>query len=146
MPGRKRHIAVDCLGLLPAVMVTAANVTDRDAAMPLLERVRARHRRIVLVWADGSYAGQLGEAATGARSGDRRAQRRRLGVRGAAQTPGGGTHAELADAIAAPGARLRDAVRRARADGAVVDDDAHEPPAGPAASANRPGVGSGLHP
>ncbi|MGA5823756.1 transposase [Kitasatospora sp. NPDC094028] len=59
VPGRKRHIVVDCLGLLPAVMVTAANVTDRDAAMPLLERVRARCRRIVLVWADGGYAGRL---------------------------------------------------------------------------------------
>ncbi len=48
--------------------------------------------------------GQLGEAATKARSGDRQAQRRRLGVRGATQTLGGGTHAELADALAAPGA------------------------------------------
>ncbi|MFB6559576.1 IS5 family transposase [Streptomyces sp. NPDC056400] len=59
VPGRKRHIVVDCLGLLLAVMVTAANVTDRDVAMPLLARVRARYRRIVLVWADGSYAGRL---------------------------------------------------------------------------------------
>ncbi|MFD9080791.1 IS5 family transposase [Streptomyces erythrochromogenes] len=59
VPGRKRHIVVDCLGLLLAVMVTAANVTDRDAAMPLLERVRARCRRIVLVWADGGNAGRL---------------------------------------------------------------------------------------
>ncbi|MEU6256181.1 transposase [Streptomyces sp. NPDC047043] len=59
VPGRKRHIVVDCVGLLPAVMVTAANVTDRDAAMPLLESVRARYRKIVLVWADGGYAGRL---------------------------------------------------------------------------------------
>ncbi|GHF70782.1 hypothetical protein GCM10018790_55730 [Kitasatospora xanthocidica] len=59
MPGRKRHIVVDCLGLLLAVMVTAANVTDREAALPLLECVRARYRRIVLVWADGGYAGRL---------------------------------------------------------------------------------------
>ncbi|MFI9163623.1 IS5 family transposase [Kitasatospora aureofaciens] len=59
VPGRKRHIVVDCLGLLLAVLVTAANVTDRDGAMPLLERVRARYRKIVLVWADGGYAGRL---------------------------------------------------------------------------------------
>ncbi|MFD5618716.1 transposase [Streptomyces yangpuensis] len=65
VPGRKRHTVVDCLGLPPAVMVTAANVTDRDAAMPLLERVRARCRRTVLVWADGGYAGRLGGWATG---------------------------------------------------------------------------------
>ncbi|MFJ7158761.1 transposase [Streptomyces sp. NPDC101118] len=59
VPGRKRHIVVDCLGLPLAVMVTAANVTDRDAAMPLVERVRARYRRIVPVWADGDCAGRL---------------------------------------------------------------------------------------
>ncbi|MGW2597148.1 transposase [Streptomyces klenkii] len=50
---------VDCLGLLLAVLVTAANVTDRDAAMPLLERVRVRYRKIVPVWADGGYTGRL---------------------------------------------------------------------------------------
>lgn len=57
--GRKRHIVVDCLGLLLAVMVTAASVQDRDAAGPLLERVRVRFRTIALVWADGAYAGRL---------------------------------------------------------------------------------------
>src|SRR5664279_3641761 len=34
--GRKRHIAVDTLGLLLAVTVTAASVQDRDGASPLL--------------------------------------------------------------------------------------------------------------
>ncbi|WNO76818.1 transposase [Streptomyces sp. AM8-1-1] len=38
--GRKRHIAVDTLGLLLAVMVTAASVTDRDAGQTLLARLR----------------------------------------------------------------------------------------------------------
>ncbi|TDT94130.1 transposase [Streptomyces sp. 846.5] len=57
--GRKRHVVVDCLGLLLAVMVTAASVTDRDAAMPLLAQVRSRFRRITLVWADGGYTGRL---------------------------------------------------------------------------------------
>ncbi|GAA1326366.1 hypothetical protein GCM10009647_063480 [Streptomyces sanglieri] len=51
VPGRKRHIAVDCLGLLLAVTVTTANVQDRHAAAPLLKRVRDRHRKIMLVWA-----------------------------------------------------------------------------------------------
>ncbi|MFD4144733.1 IS5 family transposase, partial [Streptomyces sp. NPDC058572] len=59
VPGRKRHIVVDCLGLLLAVMVTTASVQDRDAAMPLLLRVRDRYRKISLVWADGGYAGAL---------------------------------------------------------------------------------------
>jgi transposase len=59
VPGRKRHIVVDCLGLLLAVMVTTASVQDRHAAAPLLKHVRERHRKIVLVWADGGYAGRL---------------------------------------------------------------------------------------
>ena len=57
--GRKRHIAVDTLGLLLCVLVTAASVQDRDAARPLLEQLAATYRRIRLVWADGGYAGKL---------------------------------------------------------------------------------------
>lgn len=57
--GRKRHIAVDTLGLLLCVLVTAASVQDRDGARPLLERLTTSCRRIRLVWADGGYAGQL---------------------------------------------------------------------------------------
>ncbi|WP_260848532.1 transposase [Streptomyces sp. SLBN-118] len=36
VPGRKRHIVTDCLGLLLIVAVTAANIGDRDAAAGLL--------------------------------------------------------------------------------------------------------------
>jgi transposase len=57
--GRKRHIAVDTLGLLLCVLVTAASVQDRDGARPLLEQLAATCRRIRLVWADGGYAGKL---------------------------------------------------------------------------------------
>ncbi|MGP4092599.1 IS5 family transposase [Streptomyces sp. KR55] len=57
--GRKRHIVVDTLGLLLAVTVTAASVTDRDAGRDLLARLRERHWRITRVWADGGYTGQL---------------------------------------------------------------------------------------
>ncbi|CAL9351133.1 IS5 family transposase ISMac15 [Streptomyces sp. enrichment culture] len=57
--GRKRHLVVDCLGLVLAVAVTAASVQDRDAAMPLLERLRTMYFSIRLVWADGGYAGRL---------------------------------------------------------------------------------------
>ncbi|MFJ3793164.1 IS5 family transposase [Kitasatospora sp. NPDC090091] len=57
--GRKRHIVVDTLGLLLTVLVTAASVTDREAGGTLLERLRQRHWRITLVWADGGYTGRL---------------------------------------------------------------------------------------
>lgn len=59
VPGRKRHIVTDTLGLLLVVAVTAANVGDRDAAVPLLQRLRRLHRDIALVWADGGYTGSL---------------------------------------------------------------------------------------
>lgn len=49
MARRKRHLVVDTLGLLLVVAVTAASVQDRDAAYPLLERLRAPHRNISLL-------------------------------------------------------------------------------------------------
>ncbi|MGG7569015.1 transposase [Streptomyces sirii] len=55
--GRKRHLVVDCLGLVLAVAVTAASVQDRDAAVGLLERLRGLYFSIRLVWANGGYAG-----------------------------------------------------------------------------------------
>jgi putative transposase len=57
--GRKRHLAVDTLGLLLVVLVTAASTQDRDAGRALLWRLRASYRGIGLVWADGGYAGRL---------------------------------------------------------------------------------------
>lgn len=57
--GRKRHIVVDTLGLLLAVVVTSAGVQDRDGAKPVLEQLAASCSRVSLVWADGGYAGKL---------------------------------------------------------------------------------------
>ena len=57
--GRKRHLAVDTLGLVLTVMVTAASVQDRDGACRLLALLRERFSTIALVWADGGYAGRL---------------------------------------------------------------------------------------
>ncbi|MER5619159.1 IS5 family transposase [Streptomyces sp. NPDC002215] len=59
VPGRKRHIVTDTLGLLLVVAVTAANIGDRDAAADLLMRLRRLHRDITLVRADGGYTGSL---------------------------------------------------------------------------------------
>jgi putative transposase len=57
--GRKRHIAVDTLGLLLGVLVLTADVQDRDGAKPLLRQLKADQPRLQLLWADGGYAGQL---------------------------------------------------------------------------------------
>src|SRR3954447_26852189 len=53
--GRKRHILVDTLGLLIAVVVTAASVQDYHGAKPVLGAVKDRCPRLKVVWADGIY-------------------------------------------------------------------------------------------
>jgi putative transposase len=59
--GRKRHTLVDTLGLILKVMVTAGNVQDRDGAKGLLQEIaeEAVTQRLKLIWADGSYRGEL---------------------------------------------------------------------------------------
>ncbi|MDN3029732.1 IS5 family transposase [Streptomyces sp. S.PB5] len=59
--GRKRHVAVDILGLLLGVMVTAADTGDRTAAQVLLRQVADAHHRLALIRADGGYTGSLVE-------------------------------------------------------------------------------------
>jgi putative transposase len=61
--GRKRHIVVDTIGLLLAVVVHAADIQDRDGAKLVLSKLLGRFPRLKLIWADGAYAGQLVEWA-----------------------------------------------------------------------------------
>ncbi|MER5842790.1 IS5 family transposase [Streptomyces prasinus] len=53
--GRKRSIVTDTLGLLLAVLVTAASVQDSVAGTHLLGEVAADHPAIRKVWVDGGY-------------------------------------------------------------------------------------------
>jgi len=55
--GRKRHIVVDTLGLLLAVVVHAANLQDRDGAKKVLENLKGKFPRLQRIWADGGYTG-----------------------------------------------------------------------------------------
>jgi putative transposase len=57
--GRKRHIAVDTLGLLLMIVVHAAHIQDRDGAKLVFEKMKGRFPRLRLIWADGGYAGKL---------------------------------------------------------------------------------------
>jgi putative transposase len=57
--GRKRHLLVDVMGLVLAVVVHSAGIQDRDGAKLVFDRVRKRYKRLALVWADGGYAGKL---------------------------------------------------------------------------------------
>ncbi|SED46490.1 Transposase [Streptomyces sp. 2231.1] len=61
--GRKRNIVTDTLGLLLAVLVTAASVQDSVAGTRLLDQVAAAHPGIRKVWVDGSYRQHLIEHA-----------------------------------------------------------------------------------
>ncbi|MFF9178686.1 IS5 family transposase [Streptomyces sp. NPDC014793] len=53
--GRKRSIITDTLGLLLAVLVTAASVQDSTAGQALLDRAAAAHPTIRKVWVGGGY-------------------------------------------------------------------------------------------
>lgn len=56
--GRKRHILVDTMGLLIAVVVTGADVQDRDGAKEVFQKAK-QVERLQRIWADSAYAGQL---------------------------------------------------------------------------------------
>ncbi len=56
--GRKRHVVVDTLGLLLAVVVHPANVQDYDGAvlvLALLGQLKARFQRLKVIFADSAY-------------------------------------------------------------------------------------------
>ena len=57
--GRKRHIIVDTMGLLLAVVVHAANIHDSQAAIEVISSLRYRFQRMVKIVADGGYRGEL---------------------------------------------------------------------------------------
>tara|TARA_B100001971_G_C17954407_1_gene414199 strand:- start:44 stop:679 length:636 start_codon:yes stop_codon:yes gene_type:complete len=57
--GRKRHIIVDTIGLLLAVVVHAASIQDRDGAKLVLRKLKGKFPRLKLIWADGGYCGSL---------------------------------------------------------------------------------------
>ncbi len=61
--GRKRSIVTDTLGLLLAVLVTAASVQDSDAGRILIEQVAAEHPAVRKTWVDGGYRRHLVEHA-----------------------------------------------------------------------------------
>ena len=55
--GRKRHLLVDTLGLILAVVVHPANLQDRDGARLVLAKLTTAFGWVRLIWVDGGYSG-----------------------------------------------------------------------------------------
>ena len=57
--GRKRHLLVDTLGLLLAVVVTSAALSDPAGARLLFKRLAGACKKLRRIWVDGTYRGHL---------------------------------------------------------------------------------------
>gem|GEM_PF-2244106 len=104
--GRKRHLLVNALGLILAVVVHPADIQDRDGAKLVLEAVRHRFSR--------PTAGGRGS-----------------GVPGTAAPVSGGADVRVAGPQSTVEQGLRGGHGERRGDGQVVDGPSHDPPTGP---------------
>ena len=57
--GRKRHIIVDTLGLIMAIVVHAASIQDYDGAKLVFQALGERFKRLKVIFADSAY-GKMG--------------------------------------------------------------------------------------
>lgn len=57
--GRKRHLLVDTQGLMLALNVHSADISDRDGALLLLDGLPEHFPRIRKLWTDSGYNGQF---------------------------------------------------------------------------------------
>ncbi len=57
--GKKRHLPVDTPSLVLALIVTTADVQDRDGYRLLLERLSGSGKKLRQVWVNGGYRGVL---------------------------------------------------------------------------------------
>jgi transposase len=62
--GRKQHIAIDTLGLLLALVITAASVQDTNGGKQVVAQLADRHPTVTAGWVDSGYkTGFLEDAA-----------------------------------------------------------------------------------
>jgi len=57
--GRKRHLLVDTVGLVLAVVVTSAAISDAAGARLLFARMSGACKKLRRIWVDGPYRGKL---------------------------------------------------------------------------------------
>src|ERR1700690_867375 len=53
--GIKRHIIVDTLGLILAVVIQSASVQDRDGAVDVIDKLIESWKKVIKIFADGGY-------------------------------------------------------------------------------------------
>lgn len=57
--GIKRHIIVDTLGLVLAIVIQSASVQDRNGAAAVIGKMLQSYRQVTILFADGGYRGKL---------------------------------------------------------------------------------------
>lgn len=57
--GIKRHIIVDTLGLILAVVIQSASVQDRNGGIAVIEKLIESWKRVIKIFADSGYSGTL---------------------------------------------------------------------------------------
>lgn len=57
--GIKRHIIVDTMGLILAVVIQSASIQDRDGALSVIGKLFENWKKVIKIFADGGYAGKL---------------------------------------------------------------------------------------
>ena len=136
--GRKRHLGVDTLGLLLAVWVTAASVSDNTGGIHLLSQIATTSPRVTKAWADTGYRTKAIDH--GARLGiDVEVVQRAPGVKGFNVIPptlGCRADLRLAHAPPPPRPRLRDSPPPLRSHNPRRDDRPHKPQAHPESTPN----------
>lgn len=112
--GRKRHLIVDTLGLLLAVRVTPASVSETAGGVQVLRRLDGSAKKLRLLWLDDGYFNSTFEQAHRQRI-ELRPVLRPPGLRAAAQTLGCRAHLCLALALPSPGPRLETSIQSSEA-------------------------------
>ena len=59
--GIKRHIIVDTLGLILAVVIQSASVQDRNGGLEVVQKLVDNWKKVLKIFADGGYSGTLGD-------------------------------------------------------------------------------------
>ncbi len=125
--GRKQHIATDTLGLLLAVVITAASVQDTNGGKDVASQLAARHPTVTAGWP--TAATRPGSWPAPPKPASPSPLFRKNPVRKASpRFPAGGRRTHLRVACPAPAAcpRLRDPPGTFRHDDLLGDDRQHE--------------------